>query len=51
MMLLFGVLVPARLSEKMLLNSSGLLNAGEPTGSVACSWALLPAVDNPAGAG
>ena len=43
--------VPARLSQKMLLNSSGLLKSGEPPGSVACSWSLLAEVDSPAGAG
>ncbi len=43
--------VPARLSQKMLLNSSGLLKFGEPAGSVAWSWSLLAEVDRPAGAG
>ena len=43
--------LPARLSQKILLNSSGLLNSGEPAGSVACSWSLLLVVDSPAGAG
>ena len=32
---------PARLSQKMLLNWSGLLKAGEPAGSVLCSRAKL----------
>ena len=43
--------VPARLSQKMLLNSSGLLNSGEPTGSPAWRRVLLAPVDSPAGAG
>src|SRR5258706_1413065 len=45
------VRVPARLSQKMLLNSSGSLKTGELAGSVACSRSLLSEVDNPAGAG
>ena len=51
MMLLFGTLVPARLSQKMLLNISGLLNDDAVRGSVCCNWVLLAAVDRPAGAG
>ena len=43
--------VPARLSQKMLLNSTGLLNVGEPAGRVACSWSLFADVESPAGAG
>ena len=37
--------VPARLSQRMLLNRSGSLNVGDPPGRVACSWALLPEVE------
>lgn len=43
--------VPARLSQKMLSNNSGLLKVGDPVGRVAWSWSLLPAVESPAGAG
>jgi hypothetical protein len=43
--------VPARLSHRMLLNSNGLLNSGEPAGRVACSSALLDPLEMPAGAG
>ena len=43
--------MPARLSQKMLLNSSGLLNSGDPAGSVVCSSELFAEVDKPAGAG
>jgi hypothetical protein len=42
--------VPARLSQKTLLNIFGSLQAGEPAGRVACNWSLLGAVDSPAGA-
>ena len=44
--------VPARLSQKMLLNSTGLLKVGEPArAGVACSWSLFSEVDSPPGAG
>ena len=43
--------VPARLSQKMLLNRVGLLNVGALAGRVACSWTLLAEVESPAGAG
>ena len=43
--------VPARLSQKMLLNRIGLLNSGEPRGRVAWSCTLFAPVDRPAGAG
>jgi hypothetical protein len=42
---------PARLSQKMLLNSSGSLKIGEPAGRVACSVALFCELDSPAAAG
>ena len=43
--------VPARLSEKMLLNTNGLLKVGAVAGSDACIGSLLAEVDKPAGAG
>ena len=43
--------MPARLSQKMLLNSSGLLNDGEPPGSDPWSSVLFWPVESPAGAG
>ncbi len=43
--------LPARLSHRMLLNSSGLLKAGAPAGSVAWSCSLFCEVETPAGAG
>src|SRR6478672_10052421 len=52
--------VPARLSQKMLLNRAGRLKQGAfepvpqpatPPGRVACSWELFSDVDSPAGAG
>src|SRR5215468_2322075 len=43
--------LPARLFQKMLLNSFGSLHFGAFAGRVACNWSLLAAVDSPAGAG
>ena len=43
--------VPARLSQKMSLNRTGLLKVGLPFGRLACRSALFWAVDRPAGAG
>ena len=47
----FPARVPARLSHRMLLNSRGLLNSGEPAGRVACRRSLFAPVARPAGAG
>ena len=43
--------VPARLSQKTLLKSRGLLKTGDPAGSVACRGSLFSDVESPAGAG
>src|ERR1700730_8641798 len=42
---------PARLSQRMLLKSLGLLNTGAFAGSVRWSWALFLTEEIPAGAG
>ena len=42
--------VPARLSQKMLLNISESLNRGAPAGSVACKRLLFLLLEKPAGA-